>query len=152
MKLTDKTGLTIDVPYQPAILSFVFDDCEIRNPFLSECGRFSVDPAKHYGFEAVMTGGGCEALVVNLENGDCLMLTDDGGTGLPDNDDYEDAMIGRYNQEGEMIVVTSIRDIPGYDDALEEDKIPNRINSAKNEKTSSQKKRAVKDESEGLEP
>ena len=59
-------------------MSFIFDGVHIMNPTLSEDGRFSVSPA-HYGFTIEGTGGGCTAWVKHLEDGNVLVLTDEGG-------------------------------------------------------------------------
>lgn len=110
MKLVNDDGLEYEADYDPNVLAFVFEDMEIRNPFLSECGRFSVDPG-YYGFKAVGTGGGCEALVKGLENGHYLMLSDEDGINIPDSKDISEALIGRYNEKGEMIAICAMKDV-----------------------------------------
>jgi hypothetical protein len=62
----------------PFDMSFVFNDVHITNPTMSEDGRFSVSP-KHYGFGIESTGGGCTAWSKRLDNGQVLVLTDEGG-------------------------------------------------------------------------
>jgi hypothetical protein len=59
-------------------MSFIFNDVHIMNPTLSEDGRFSVSPA-HYGFTIESTGGGSTAWVKRLDDGNVLVLTDEGG-------------------------------------------------------------------------
>jgi hypothetical protein len=56
-------------------VSFEFNGCEIENPTMSECGRFSVSP-EYYGFEVCGTGGPCTAWRKVREDGLVLMLTD----------------------------------------------------------------------------
>jgi hypothetical protein len=56
-------------------VSFEFNGCEIENPTMSECGRFSVSP-EYYGFEVYGTGGPCTAWRKTREDGLVLMLTD----------------------------------------------------------------------------
>lgn len=55
---------------------FDFLGVEIRNPTLSPCGRFLVDPKEAYGFFQVDTGGGCTALQLNVKGGGHVWLSD----------------------------------------------------------------------------
>jgi hypothetical protein len=43
--------LTVNIKKQPLRIgkTFVFNGIEITNPYLSECGRFDVDPNLYYG-------------------------------------------------------------------------------------------------------
>jgi hypothetical protein len=59
-------------------MSFIFNDVHIMNPTMSEDGRFSVSPA-HYGFTIESTGGSSTAWVKRLDDGNVLVLTDEGG-------------------------------------------------------------------------
>lgn len=116
-------GNIFGAPYDPKLLAFSFEGDEIRNPFLSPCGRFSVDPIQTYGFELAFTGGGCTALVKPLEDGTYIYLTDSSGCYAPDqNDDPEEVLIGRLDQNHEQLAISSIKDIPvAGDEELEQD-------------------------------
>lgn len=112
LKLNEEDGLMYEVPYEPELLTFIHDDeCEIRNPFLSECGRFDADPVKDYGFTESWTGGGCKALDKLLPDGGFIRLTDEDGSGLPDPEDVGSALIGRFNAEGEQLACCSISEV-----------------------------------------
>lgn len=97
------------VPYSDELMAFTHGDMQIRNPLLSECGRFAVDP-KDYGFEGWATGGGCVALRKELESGRYMLLTCSDGIDLPDASG--DDLLGLYSQSGEPIAMISIKDIP----------------------------------------
>lgn len=103
----------VTVPYDPALMSFIRDGMAIRNPFRSPCGRFPVDPVVAYGFEVVDTGGGCQALQLNLPDGGWFWLTDD--CAVPDAS-TEDADIGRYDAEGELLGICKASEIIMADD------------------------------------
>jgi hypothetical protein len=95
---------------QADLLTFEFKGIDIYNPYESECGRFILDPS-YYGFDEHHTGGGCMALVKQLEGGHSLWLTDCDGSGIPESADPEDldgALYGRYDQDGECVVVTEL--------------------------------------------
>lgn len=76
----------------------------IYNPLLSACGRLLADPVKDYGFFAIDTGGGCQALCKTLPNGCQIWLTDADGSHLPDPGDVG-ALIGYYNRAAKEVVV-----------------------------------------------
>lgn len=87
-----------------ATTGFTFQGMWIHNPMISECGRFEDDeemPA-YYGFDKVNTGGGCMAWMRTCENGDCLLITSKSGENLPA--DWTDAIIGRYDADGNVLV------------------------------------------------
>lgn len=111
MLKADNEGQTHEVPYEAELLAFEHEGMEIRNPFLSDCGRFEVDP-RYYGFVEVCTGGGCEALSKNLPEGGYLMLTDESGCCIPDISDSSSAAIGRYDGDSQMLAYANIKDIP----------------------------------------
>ncbi|KKN85073.1 hypothetical protein LCGC14_0282420 [marine sediment metagenome] len=99
---------------QTRLLRFEHDDMEISNPFMSACGRFTVNPATEYGFLAVLTGGGCMALEKELEGGRILRLTDESGTNLPDMDDTEElgnSLIGLYDAQNEEIACCFVHEV-----------------------------------------
>jgi hypothetical protein len=80
---------------------FIFDGMCIHNPMISECGRFEVSP-ETYGFDAVNTSGGCMAWRRSLEDGGYLLLTDNDGIHPPEH--WTEAIIGRYDAEGNTVV------------------------------------------------
>lgn len=63
------------------------------HPLLDANGA-PIDPREH-GFNVAHTGGGCEAL--ELELGEFLiMITCDGGSSIPDQDEWAESLIGIY--------------------------------------------------------
>lgn len=110
MRIYNSDGTTNDVPYDPDVLAFVHEDFQIRDPMISECGRFKLDPI-NYGFTPYHTGGGCMALRRELENGDYLLLTDSDGSGIPTQEDAKTALLGRYTAEGVAVAVVALGDI-----------------------------------------
>lgn len=111
MTITLSTGATLDVPYVEDHMSFVHDDMQIRNPMLSPCGRFAADP-KQYGFDVYHTGGGCMALRKMLPCGEYFMLTTSDGGHIPDPEDAETAILGRYYANGDPAAYITLSDIP----------------------------------------
>ncbi len=100
-----------EADYDPALMAFVHEGYEIRNPFLSECGRFAVDPELAYGFFAHHTGGGCMALVKQLEDGRQIWLTDEGGSAIPEAHEADTALLGVFI-EGDQIAYITVSEIP----------------------------------------
>lgn len=105
------SGTTLLVEYDPRLMAFVHEDMEIRNPMMSECGRFGVDP-KSYGFEQFHTGGGFMALYKELSDGDYLLLTNADGDDIPEQAEWATALLGRYNKDGEPLALITLLDIP----------------------------------------
>ncbi|QBJ04485.1 hypothetical protein HOV23_gp088 [Pseudomonas phage Lana] len=105
------SGTTLNIPYDARLLAFEHDGMEIRHPFISDCARFSADP-RDYGFVEVDTGGGCRALRKDLPSGDYLLLTDSDGQMLKDGDNTDEALLGRYNSEGEPKAYITMGDVP----------------------------------------
>ncbi len=101
-------------PYDPSVLAFVHKDMEIRNPYISDCGRFDLDPVKDYGFEAVDTGGGCKALTkVVADDGSYLCITDSSGIAIPESADG--AVIGRFDADGVQVAYCPLSEVPYYE-------------------------------------
>lgn len=111
MTMTLPSGTTLKVPYVPDLMSFVHEDMQIRNPMMSECGRFGVDPTV-YGFEVWNTGGGCMALRKDLPNGDYLLLTDEDGCRIPEAAEWATAILGRYTGGGTPYATITLVDVP----------------------------------------
>ena len=108
------SGGRIDtVPYDFNVLGITtVDGLQVRNPLLAFSEAFGVS-AEGWGFYIDHTGGGCRAYRLDLEGGDYLLLTDANGTDIPDQpDDYEGAMLGRYNAAGDPIALIDVKDIP----------------------------------------
>lgn len=110
-KLNNEDGQMYEVAYDPELLSFEHEGMEIRNPFLSDCGRFAVDPVEAYGFTESWTGGGCKALDKALPDGGFIRLTDESGMHIPDESDGDDALIGRFNAQGEQVACCSLGEV-----------------------------------------
>lgn len=81
-------------------ISFPHDGKNILNPFKSGCGSFEVDPS-HYGFEAISTGGGSNALYKNLGD-EYILITQDDQIPLK-GADPSSVIIGLYGQDGQPI-------------------------------------------------
>lgn len=119
---TDKPGFMEDengkiLRFDPKVLGFTCEGKDIFNPMLSPCEQSAADP-KDYGFIEVETGGGCVALDKIFDDGSYLRLTDDSGTGLPDPADWADALLGRYDSQGETVATISLRHLPPAPGAL----------------------------------
>lgn len=107
----------IEVPYDPKLLAFEFEGHEIRNPFLSPCGQFEVDPVETYGFAEAWTGGGCKALELVLPNSDVLLLTDEEGCDIPTISEWRTALIGRRTAGGIPIALCDLGEVPPKNNA-----------------------------------
>jgi hypothetical protein len=105
------SGNQTKAPYLKEMLAFVHLDMEIRNPMMSECGRFGVDP-KYYGFDEYHTGGGCMALRKMLPCGEYLLLTDSDGTNIPLAEEWATALYGRYYRDGSPAIMITLLDVP----------------------------------------
>lgn len=105
------SGKEVKVPYTADLLAFTHLDMQIRNPMLSECGRFNVEP-KYYGFDEFHTGGGCMALRKMLPCGEYLLLTDADGSDIPQAEEWETALYGRYYRDGTPAIIIELGDVP----------------------------------------
>lgn len=112
MYLITESGLNDKAPYDPALLAFIHEGDEIRNPYLSPCGRYEVDPVAAYGFEEVWTGGNCRALDLILPDGCVLRLTNEDGLCIPDPDEWESAIIGRLSSDHDEIAWCVLGEVP----------------------------------------
>ncbi len=132
-------GHFVDAEYDASLLAFVFKGCVIRNPYLSKCGRSTVDPIEAYGFKPHHTGGGCMALVKVLEDGRQIWITDEGGSAIPEADEIDEAILGVF-VDGKQLAYITVSEIPMEGD------IPTLASDAK------QPKRKKQDADEGLCP
>lgn len=98
------SGLT----YDPRKLAFVADGMEIRNPFLSDCGRYAVDPREAYGFE-VEEGRGWRR---DQEEGGYLLLTNATGDAAPTLEAPGEAMISFVDTQGMCQAQCLIEEVP----------------------------------------
>ena len=112
MTMTLPSGTTLKIPYVKDLMAFEHDGMEIRNPMMSECGRFGVDPVEAYGFEVWHTGGGCMALRKDLPNGDYYLLTDADGSAIPTQEEWATAIYGRYTGGGTPYATIALLDVP----------------------------------------
>lgn len=112
MYLITESGLDQNAAYDPALLAFVHEGVEIRNPYLSPGGRFEVDPVLAYGFKEVWTGGDCKALDLALPDGSVLRLTDEDGLRIPEPGEWEGAIIGRLSSDHEEIAWCVLGEVP----------------------------------------
>ncbi|QYW06447.1 hypothetical protein uan_035 [Pseudomonas phage UAntarctica] len=109
MTIYTADGAEFKVAYIDELMSFTVNDMTIRNPLVSECGRFAVDPIE-YGFEPWDGGGGSVGLYLQREEGRYMLLTDSSGLELPDASG--DDLLGLYTNEGEPMALIRIGDIP----------------------------------------
>jgi hypothetical protein len=65
--------------------SFIFHEMEIKNPFLSECGRFTVDPITYYGLTITDLANLWQA---NVQPPFCNECDNKGYVENPDDDGY----------------------------------------------------------------
>jgi hypothetical protein len=106
------TFITTASQYDPALLAFDHEGAEIRNPFLSPDGMEIVDPVATYGFAEIHTGGGCMALSRALPCGGSIILTDNDGSELPYQREMAEALIGRWDKEGEQLACMVLGMVP----------------------------------------
>lgn len=111
MTMTLPSGTTLKVPYVPDLMSFEHGGMNIRNPMMSDCGRFGVDP-KEYGFTEWHSGGGCMTLRKDLPSGGYFLLTDDSGAGIPTAEEWATAIYGRYTRDGTPYATIALVDVP----------------------------------------
>lgn len=107
------SGMTLNVAYDAEVMAFEHEGMEIRHPFLSDCGRFSCDPA-YYGFTAWNSGGNTMVLRKDLPSGEYLLLTAE-DEGIPDHTDLkevEKSLLGRYTKGGDCIAYITMEDVP----------------------------------------
>lgn len=91
-------------PYDLAVMGIPSPFGVVANPLRSVDGLRDVSP-ENYEFVEWETGGGCLAYRLDLADGGYLLLTDSGGAGLPDPDDDDSPMLGRYDAEGDPVAL-----------------------------------------------
>lgn len=112
MILYDKKGSWVTVPYRAELLSIPFEGGAVFNPLRTLDNSAFCTPER-YGFEVVNTGGGCMGWRLDLPDGGYLLITDEGGSGLPEEDDDGSPLIGRYTVEGDCLALSDdFRELP----------------------------------------
>lgn len=106
------------VPYDESVMSFVHEDYYINDPTLSECGRFTVDPAEAYGFAQSTREDGVPYLSRPLPDGE-LRLTGPLNQGLPESENPANCLI-RVAATGEVLAYARIDQIPTGEDYPDE--------------------------------
>lgn len=114
MHLYGKCDENTFVAYEASLLAFEHDGIDVRNPYLSLCGRGLCDPVETYGFEEATTGGGLMALQKDLPDGRYLRIDYDGC--IPDVDEWDKATISLYNPDGNCIADCELRLVPDEDE------------------------------------
>lgn len=84
---------------------FIYEGIEIKNPTLSSCGRFNVDPIEAYGFYEVETGGGNTALQLDTSDGGFIWLTDNDLSHILPKATGEPLAMGFFDREGDEISI-----------------------------------------------
>lgn len=98
---------------------FVFNGVEVRNPTLSLCGRFTVDPKEAYGFYEASTGGGCTALQLDVQGGGYVWLTDGNDSSVLPTEINEPFAMGFFDNEGSEIDFFTLKVGENYADDSE---------------------------------
>lgn len=94
------------VPYDADLLAVTVDGVTIYNPLRTPDDSAFCTPER-YGFELFHTGGGCMGYQLELPDGGYLLVTDEDGSGLPEETDEVSPVIGRYDAEGYPVVEVS---------------------------------------------
>lgn len=105
-----EAGALVEAPYSPCKLAFIFEDDEIRNPMISPCGRFAVDPTI-YGFVLAAVGPNDRVLVLELSDGQSLWLTDKTMKSPPNPQRPEDAVLSLIGRNGARLAHTTIGEV-----------------------------------------
>lgn len=99
-EMWDFEGKLDDDPVKPSdapLISFVQNDVTNFNPFISECGRFTLEPS-HFGFEKASTGGGYVAWIKQFDNGWQIWVVSQDETEYATGENTD--VIGLFNDEG----------------------------------------------------
>jgi hypothetical protein len=123
MVLTDAAGEHVPAPYDPALLAFIHEGTEIRNPYVSPDGRTLVSPVSVYGFVEYHTGGGCMALMRPHSERRVFYLTQD-GIYIADPQDWRECVISVSDAEGNDLAYCDLAAVPsssepGHQNAIE---------------------------------
>jgi len=110
MKVITEDGEVSERAYSPDLLAFEHEGRLVRNPYLSGCGRFAVDPEVHYGFRSVRTPNGFALEREHPEGGRLLLMTVD-GCAIPDIELWPEACILREDGRGST-ALSLLSDIP----------------------------------------
>lgn len=98
MWMLEKSGPVL-CEYDPKLLSFLYDGDEIRDPTLSPCGRFSVDPVVAYEFAKITDSLGQITLYGSVADG-VLTIT------------HEGQILNRLDADRRLVCWILIKDIP----------------------------------------
>lgn len=123
MVLTNAAGVIVHSPYDPALLAFIHEGTEIRNPYISVDGRTLVNPVEAYGFVEYHTGGGRMALMRPHTEGRVFYLTKD-GVYIADPQDWRECTIFVCDADENELAYCELTDVPsspepGHQDAIE---------------------------------
>lgn len=124
MVLTDASGEHVPAPYDPALLAFIHEGTEIRNPYVSPDGRTLVNPVEAYGFVEYHTGGGCMSLMLTHTDGRVFYLTQD-GTYIADPQDWRECTIFVCDADENELAYCELADVPSSDEAGHQNAIQN---------------------------
>jgi len=112
MNIFDQNGFPSLVPYDPDLLEFEFEGMGIRNPFISDCGRFDSHPLKDYPFQVVEKNGVAVAWSLTLPDGRQLALTDSEQRQPPVEGQFDTALLTLQDADGKSVASCAIKDIP----------------------------------------
>lgn len=116
MLLTNAAGEHVPAPYDPALLAFIHEGTEIRNPYVSPDGRTLVNPVVAYGFVEYHTGGGCMALMRLHTEGRFFYVAQDGSY-IGDPQDWRECAISVHDPEGNELAYCELSAIPSSNEA-----------------------------------
>lgn len=116
MVQTDTAGAITHAPYDPALLAFIHEGTEIRNPYVSPDGRTLVNPVLAYGFVEYHTGSGCMALMRPHTEGRVLFLVQDGAY-IADPQDWRECIISVNDAEDNELAYCELAAVPSSDEA-----------------------------------
>lgn len=123
MVQTDAEGVITHAPYDPALLAFIHEGTEIRNPYVSPDGRTLVSPVEQYGFVEYHTGGGCMSLMRPHTEGRVFYLTQDGAY-IADPQDWRECTMFVCDADENELAYCELAEVPsanepGHQNAIE---------------------------------
>jgi len=120
---TNAAGVIVHAPYDSALLAFIHEGTEIRNPYISADGRTLVNPVEAYGFVEYHTGGGRMALMRPHTEGLVFYITKD-GVYIADPQDWRECTIFVCDADEIELAYCELADVPssnepGHQNAIE---------------------------------